>query len=308
MNAAAASIAIHMDSLGWAAGTDPRRQRDPTWFAVADRFLEIADARGIRFTFFVIARDLADPAVRERLRFMVGRGHEIASHSFAHPQDFGARPKAAMSDDVRRAHEAIAAAAGRAPVGFAAPAWNGSADLQEVLVEAGYRYAATTFPSWLMAAMLAKMWWNFRDHPRRHEVLRRRDAMCWLAGRRHPHRAGGPGAGGLVELPVPTTPYLRLPCWHTLALLLPPRAFAPILDRCLAAPAFMYVVHPLDLLGPADVPPPFLGGSACFERLDVPLHAKRRRFEDVLDRIASDGRSIVTCEALAAGVARGAEA
>ncbi len=295
------SIALHMDSLGWAAGREARALEDPTWLVVLDRFLELCERKGFPLTLFVIGRDMENRGARERVAELARDGHEIASHSYEHRMDLGALAPEELRFEIREAHEAITAAAGEEPRGFAAPGWNRSPALLAELGRAGYLYDASLFPSWLMLPMLAKLLWNFRGHHRRGEVIARGDALSWALGDRLSRRR----SGDPIELSVPTTRWLRVACWHTLSFVCPGPLFDAILNSCLRRPWFMYIVHPADLLDPRDVPPALQQGARIFERLSVPLELKRRRLEEVLDRILAESEEVVTCEKMALSI-RGA--
>jgi peptidoglycan-N-acetylglucosamine deacetylase len=60
--------------------------------AITDRVLEILDRAGIRSTFFVIGRNLADPAAASLASKAHSAGHWIGNHTFTHSVAFGDRP------------------------------------------------------------------------------------------------------------------------------------------------------------------------------------------------------------------------
>ncbi len=110
------------------------------------RLLDLFDRYGARATFFVCGRDL--PAQAHVLAEMVRRGHEIANHSAAHRNGYARLSRAELHADVLTAHERIAAATGRPPVGFKAPGFSFNAHLPGVLAELGYLYDSSILPTY----------------------------------------------------------------------------------------------------------------------------------------------------------------
>ena len=111
-----------------------------------NRLLDIFDEFSVRSTFFVLGW------VAERhpqlVRNISERGHEIASHGYAHRLVYD-QTAAAFREDVRRAKQVIEDAAGRSVGGYRAPSYSitpRSLWALDVLIEEGYRYDASIFP------------------------------------------------------------------------------------------------------------------------------------------------------------------
>jgi peptidoglycan/xylan/chitin deacetylase (PgdA/CDA1 family) len=60
--------------------------------AITDRVLEILDREGIHSTFFVIGRNLVQPAATSLAREAHAAGHWIGNHTFSHSVALGDRP------------------------------------------------------------------------------------------------------------------------------------------------------------------------------------------------------------------------
>jgi len=110
------------------------------------RLLEIFDEFSVRSTFFVLGW------VAERhpdlVRAIAGRGHEVASHGYAHRLVYDQTP-AAFRADVRRAKQLLEDASGRPVVGYRAPSHSITARslwALDVLLEEGYQYDSSIFP------------------------------------------------------------------------------------------------------------------------------------------------------------------
>jgi peptidoglycan/xylan/chitin deacetylase (PgdA/CDA1 family) len=114
-------------------GPDPR---------VTPRVLDLLDAAGMRATFFVIGRRArAHPGVVAEI---ARRGHRVENHTDTHPHLFACYPAGLLRREIERAQEAIAAAAGRRPRLFRAPAGLRNPLLDGVLHSSGLRLVAWT--------------------------------------------------------------------------------------------------------------------------------------------------------------------
>ena len=110
------------------------------------RLLDIFDEFGVRSTFFVLGW------VAERhpdlVRAIASRGHEIASHGYAHRLVYD-QTRTAFREDVHRAKAVLEDASGCRVDGFRAPSYSitpVSLWALDVLIEEGYRYDASIFP------------------------------------------------------------------------------------------------------------------------------------------------------------------
>jgi polysaccharide deacetylase family protein (PEP-CTERM system associated) len=110
------------------------------------RLLDIFDEYEVKSTFFVLGW------VGERhpdlVRDISARGHEIASHGYAHRLVYD-QTRAAFRADVRSAKSLLEDACGRPVVGYRAPSYSitpRSLWALDVLIEEGYRYDSSIFP------------------------------------------------------------------------------------------------------------------------------------------------------------------
>lgn len=111
-----------------------------------ERLLDIFDEYKVRSTFFVLGW------VAERhphlVRTIVQRGHEVASHGYAHRLVYDQTPPT-FREDVRRAKATLEDAGGCAVGGFRAPSYSitsRSLWALDVLIEEGHWYDASIFP------------------------------------------------------------------------------------------------------------------------------------------------------------------
>ncbi|MBV9930715.1 MAG: DUF3473 domain-containing protein [Alphaproteobacteria bacterium] len=112
----------------------------------ADAVLALFDEAGVKGTFFTLGW------VAERYPALIRRiaeaGHEVASHGWDHDRVFTLTPDRFRAD-LRRAHAAIAAAAGAEPKGYRAPSFSIDARTpwaHPILAEEGYAYSSSVAP------------------------------------------------------------------------------------------------------------------------------------------------------------------
>jgi peptidoglycan/xylan/chitin deacetylase (PgdA/CDA1 family) len=217
---------------------------DSVYSDALPRLLELFDEAGARATFFVVGRDLSNPAARGFCRNATARGHDIANHSNTHPVTFHALSSDEKRAEIRRADEEIAAVTGRRPVGFRAPGYYLDGGIVDALAEGGYLYDSSIMPTVLQP--LFKLYVRLRSgkaidkqfgtprSPLASQQLRRLQAS---------------GGESIYELPVSVLPILRLPIHSTFSFQLPRRA-RRFINRELARRAHgVLLFHAIDAIG-----------------------------------------------------------
>lgn len=175
---------------------------------VVPRMLEDFDAAGIDVTFFVVGRDAALPDHGETFDRIANSGHEIANHSFMHEPWLHLYSRDELRDDFDKSESAIAEATGRRPVGFRGPGFSSSPLVRETLVERGYQYDASVFPTSL--GPVARAYFLLKSNLSSEEKRMRRGLYGGISNAfssLRPHVI----VPGLVEVPVTTMPVTRFP-------------------------------------------------------------------------------------------------
>jgi len=111
------------------------------------RLLDLLEELGARATFFLLGMSVANH--RELVEEIVGRGHEPASHGYAHARVYE-QTREEFRADVERSADEIERAAGRRPVAYRAPAFSINRRTPwayDALREAGYRYDSSQYDS-----------------------------------------------------------------------------------------------------------------------------------------------------------------
>ena len=191
---------------------DPGWQAYPSYLdVVVPRILDILARRRLTISFFIVGQDAALEKNREALRAIATAGHEIGNHSFHHDPWLHLYSDAALDSEISMAEVAIEAATGVRPRGFRGPGFSLSAATLEVLLRRGYDYDATVFPNLLNP--LARAYFFATSNLSPEEKEQRRDLFgTWRDALRpvRPFQWQLPD-GRLLEIPVTTMPWLRVP-------------------------------------------------------------------------------------------------
>lgn len=269
---------------------------DPLAYRLAiPRLLEIFARAGVRGTFFIVGRDAAGQA--GAIAAIAAAGHEIASHSHTHPMAFGRLSGERMRAELADSKAALEAAGGAPVVGFRAPNFDVSPRVVRALVETGYRYDASAYPTPLLFPVRALLALKSRD-PRAVFTLR-----AWPFTFERAPFEWRVGAHAVREYPTTVTPFLRLPFYHTMRYYLPDWRFVARLGWLARhGEALSYPLHAVDALGLAeDRVDPRLGRHPG---MNWPLQRKLDMLEETLGAIAARFESMTFKERLARDAAR----
>ena len=278
----------------------------PTYLPlVIPRVLDFLAARDLTISFFVVGQDAALEVNRAPLRSLADAGHEIGNHSFHHQPWLHLYAEEEIEAELAHAEEVIEAVTGRRPIGFRGPGFSLSAATLRVLARRGYRYDASTFPTFLGPLARAYYFMTARMSP---EERRKRAALFGTLreGLRpnHPYR-WALDEGEMVEIPVTTMPLLRAPIHFSYLVYLgshSPALAAAYFESALrlcrmsgAQPSLL--LHSLDFVGHDDI-----RELAFFPGMSLPLEKKLAIVGDAVDRLARHFR-VLTMEQHAREVA-----
>ena len=263
---------------------------------VVPRALEALDQRGLKITFFIVGQDAAIDSNGAALRSIADAGHEVGNHSFHHEPWLHLYEPAQLAEELTRAEDAIVSATGQRPVGFRGPGYSFSQPLLAELARRGYEYDASTFPTFL--GPLARWYYFLRANLSGGEREQRKQLFGKFAeGFRplRPFRWAGL-ARDLIEIPVTTMPYAKLPIHVSYLLYLAGfserlaiayfRWAMRLCDWSRVEPSLL--LHPLDFIGGDDDP-----DLAFFPAMGSPSAKKLRLVGRVLDELGRR-RRIVT--------------
>ena len=239
-------------------------------------------------------------ATVRRCAELVSAGHELGNHSLEHEPWLHRYSRLQLEHEVRDASWAISDASGQTVDGFRGPGFSWCPALLEVLVEQGYRYDASTLPTYL--GPLARAYYFWTAGLSREQREERKEMFGQFSdGLRpaKPYRWRLASGRSLIEIPVTTMPVFKTPFHFSYLAYLARFSEALMLtylDTALAmcrltrtAPSFL--LHPLDAIGGDQVPQ-----LAFFPGMDVPSAHKKRLLGRVLDRLQHHYRLVTMGE------------
>lgn len=259
-----ASLSLDLDNLWSYMKThgDPGWEDLPSYLdLVVPRVLDFLSERSLQITFFIVGQDAAIEGNRAILAQIVERGHEVGNHSFHHEPWLHLYPTDVLERELMVAEEAIESATGQRPTGFRGPGYSLSRETLDLLKRRGYRYDASTFPTFL--GPLARAYYFATA---KLSAEQRDERAVLFGGLRDGLRPSGAyrwdlAQGALLEIPVTTIPGLKTPFHPSYLLYLAgyspaaARAYLRLaLQACRVArvqPSFL--LHPLDFLGHDDL-------------------------------------------------------
>ena len=275
-----ASVSLDLDNL-W---TYQKMHGDEGWESfssyldiVVPRVLRFFDERELTITFFVVGQDAALDKNREAFHLLGESRHEIGNHSFHHEPWMHHHAEKEVDSEIAAAEENIERATGRTPVGFRGPGFSVSHTLLKVLCQRGYRYDASTFPTFL--GPLARAYFfmtadlSFEEKEKRKQLFGR-----FGEGFRplNPYRFIM-DENSIIEIPVTTMPLFRTPIHGSYLLYL--AGYSPGLARAYFNTALRFclwtgvqpslLLHPLDFMGCDDT-----DALSCFPAMRVSSETK----------------------------------
>lgn len=296
-------IGIDIDTLGIvleAHGLGNRKFREPTFSKILPRFNSFFKERDIRATFFVTGDCLEKKENRKAIQELYSSGHEIASHSFSHPVAFSRLDKRQKEEEIKKAEAAIRECTGERPVGFRAPGWDISEETIQILEKRGYLYDSSVLPTWVSRVFKYYLKFTGANPKIEHPIGRGIYALAPNCPYRPDKNAlWKKGKGGIIEIPVSSSPGLRLPLVGTIIFTLgfPYFSVAYSMERLSGRPMNLQL-HSVELLDPLlDVESRTLAGIR-HAPTTKPLNEKIRLYEKMLSKIAKE-REFLTLREIA---------
>ncbi len=286
---------------------NPAWQTLPSYHdVVVPRILSCLDRHHLKATFFLVGQDAALPRNQEQFRAISAAGHEIGNHSFHHDPWLHRYAEDDMVRELAMAEEHIERATGQRPIGFRGPGYSLSETTVIELARRGYLYDASTLPTFI--GPLARAYFFMSSAFTREEADCRSTIFGGLRDgfrRIQPYR-WDVGGQGLIEIPVTTMPFLRVPIHFSYVLYLSlyspalaERYFRTSLQLCrLAGVEPSLLLHPLDFLGSHES-----AGVEFFPGMKLPLEQKLERI-DALVASLSDAFRVVPMRDHAMAVAQ----
>ena len=224
-----------------ALGTAPKELAHSILERALPRAAALFAKHGIHVTWFTVGQNV-DPLLgtahaenAARMKQLVAAGDELGNHSYSHPYDLARMTPAEIEAEIAHCDEVLRQIAGHIH-GFRAPGYDVSPAMLDVLARLGYRYDSSVFPSPGYYAAKAMVMTALAALRRPSGAVMTNPRL--LAAPADPYRPSmtAPwrrGQAPLVELPIATTPWLRVHAIGTSLLIAP----AWVRDRIVAAMA-----------------------------------------------------------------------
>lgn len=268
---------------------------DPNWDSypsyldlVTPRFLDFMSNHRQKMTVFVVGQDAELEKNKAPLNWIVQDDHEIGNHSFLHEPWMHRYTPTQIQDEFSRTEKAIKNAVGVTPVGFRGPGYTYSDEVLRTLIQRGYEYDCSTFPTYLgpLARAYYFMTARFSSDQKQERKSMFGTLKDGLQSNRPYHWVEGPNK--LVEIPVTTFPIFKVPI-HASYLVFLARV-SPLLAKSyfwsavklarLTGIGPSFLLHPLDFLGPEDD-----DDLSFFPGMDVPATIKIDLLNSVLNSL-----------------------
>jgi hypothetical protein len=269
---------IHGDE-GW--------DKYPSYFDIfVPHVLNVLDELNLKITFFIVGKDTESEDNRKYLRMITERGHDIGNHSYHHESWLQTYSYEKIEKEIREAEEAIFNVTGHRPTGFRGPGFSWSKDLLKVLQSRGYKFDASTLPTYL--GPLARMYYFKKSDLSKEEKKARKELFGKFSEgfrKLKPYKWDLGDGKSITEIPVTTMPVFKLP-FHLSYLIYLGNISIPLMNLYLNTAITMckitktpisFLLHPLDLIGGDQI-----SQLAFFPGMNVSSDKKVKVFKKVI--------------------------
>ena len=289
-----ASLSLDLDNLWSYMKThgDPGWQDYPSYLdLVVPRVLQFLRERDLKITFFIVGLDASLSQHHAVLKQITNDGHEVGNHSFHHEQWLHLYSEEQIEAELAKTEDALEQATGQRPTGFRGPGFSLSETVLKVLRRRGYRYDASTFPTFLGPLARAFYFATAKGLSKEERKQRARLFGKISEGFRPvtPYRFRTE-VGDLLEIPVTTMPIFKIPIHASYVLYLGQftRPLAMFYWRWAlrlcrwTGTQLSLLLHPLDFLGCDDT-----DKLSFFPAMKGPAKPKLEMMAKIIDTLRS---------------------
>lgn len=265
----------------------------PSYFDVFVPYvLDVLDEAGLKITFFIVGKDTEKKENRPFIKMIADRGHEIGNHSYNHESWMQSLSYQEVEREVIKAEVAISLVTGQRTIAFRGPGFSWSKDVLKVLESRGYKFDASTLPTFL--GPLARMYYFSKSRLSKQERQSRKELFGnWSDGLRdlRPYKWNLGDGKNIVEMPVTTIPGLKLPFHLSYLIYLSTFSMSFMnvylemaIRLCkLTKTPVNFLLHPLDLIGGDQI-----NQLAFFPGMNIPSAKKKDVFKHVIQTLNSE--------------------
>ncbi|MFC2142075.1 polysaccharide deacetylase family protein [Acidobacteriota bacterium] len=267
---------------------DPGWESFPSYFDILiPLILDLLDELNLKITFFVVGRDAILEKNKEPLAHLKDKGFEIGNHSFSHEPWFRSDSITRIEREVLKAEEAITTLFGQKPLGFRGPGFTWDRQIIKILKENGYIYDASVLPTYF--GPLARSYYFWKSNLSSEEKQKRTDLYGSLKDGfwpLKPYLWQMESNETLLEVPITTMPFFRIPCHLSYLLYIGRFSQAlmltylkSVIALChLTKTSLSFLLHPLDFLD-LDIAPEL----SFFPAMDLKMERKIHLFKKVIE-------------------------
>lgn len=255
---------------------------------IVPRALDFLQKRDLTITFFIVGQDAALEKNQAAIRAIAEAGHEIGNHSFHHESWLHLYSPEEIEQEIAIAETHIQKVTGQRPIGFRGPGYSFSPAVLQVLMNRGYQYDASTFPTYL--GPIARAYYFMTSKLSQEEREKRKALFGGFKDGLQPLKPyqWRMGESTLTEIPVTTMPIIKIPIHFSYILYL--SVFSPAIALLYFRVALWMckltktqpslLLHPLDFLGQEDVPE-----LAFFPGMSLPAYKKLKILGQAVDML-----------------------
>ena len=264
----------------------------PSYFNIfVPHVLKILDELNLKITFFIVGKDTESEENRTYLRMITERGHEVGNHSYHHESWLQTYSYEKIDKEIKDAEEAIEKVTGVRTTGFRGPGFSWSEDLLKVLEKRGYRFDASTLPTYL--GPLARMYYFKKSDLSKEEKKARKELFGKFSEgfrKLKPYKWDLGEGKSITEIPVTTMPVFKLP-FHLSYLIYLGNISMGLMKLYLNTAIRMckitntsisFLLHPLDLIGGDQI-----SQLAFFPGMNVTSAKKVEIFKTVIQSLSN---------------------
>lgn len=231
----------------------------PSYFDIfIPHILNVLDELNLKITFFIVGKDTETEENRKYLKMITDHDHEVGNHSYHHESWLQTYSYEEIKKEIIEAEEAIFNATGQRPQGFRGPGFSWSKDLLKVLQSRGYKYDASTLPTYL--GPLARMYYFKKSNLSKDEKKARNELFGKFSEgfrKLKPYKWDLGNGKTLTEIPVTTMPVFKVP-FHlsyliylgNISMVLMHLYLKTAIRMCkITKTPISFLLHPLDLIG-----------------------------------------------------------
>jgi peptidoglycan-N-acetylglucosamine deacetylase len=263
----------------------------PSYFDIfVPHILDVLDELELKITFFIVGKDTERKENLKYLKMIADRGHEVGNHSYHHESWLQTYSYEKIEKEIREAEGAIELATGQRTTGFRGPGFSWSKDLLEVLESRGYRFDASTLPTYL--GPLARMYYFSKSDLSKEEKKARKELFGKFSeGFRNlkPYKWDLGEGKSITEIPVTTMPVFKIP-FHLSYLIFLGNISITLMNLYLniaiglcklTNTPISFLLHPLDLIGGDQITQ-----LAFFPGMNVASNKKVKIFKQVIQTLS----------------------